>query len=323
MKPEKQDVQPEKQGVNRRGMFRILQAGAAAAVIVPKAQARVAEDQIRYAPKGAYAMLYDTTLCIGCKACVTACNEANQLRPDPGYSKYINNIYEAPPSLNSQTKNIIKLYKNKENTEWSFVKQQCMHCVDPSCVQACPLSALSKGAFGVVAWNGNQCIGCRCCQLACPFNIPKFEWTAVNPKIVKCEFCSHLLAVGKKPACTSVCPRGAVIFGTRDDLLAEAKKRIAGAPGKYFDNRVYGEKEGGGTQVLYLSHVPFTKIGLPELGEEANAAKVRTNSETIYQGGITPLVIYGALLGVTRYFFKEHVKEAEEESAQTGLKEQL
>jgi len=319
-----QEANPKKATVNRRGMFRILGAGAAATVAaVPAAKASVAPDQVRVAPQNAAAMLYDTTLCIGCKACVSACNETNNLPADPGFSKHINNIYNAPPSLNSSTKNIIKLYKNAGNTEWSFVKQQCMHCVDPSCVQACPLSSLTKGAHGIVAWNGNQCIGCRCCQLACPFNIPKFEWTAVNPKIVKCEMCKHRLDVGLQPACTEACPRGAVVYGTREQLLAEARKRVAANPGKYFDNRVYGEKEGGGTQVLYLSHVPFTKIGLPELDSEANAAKVRTNTEHIYQGGITPLVIYGALLGVTRHFFKEHVKEAEEEKAKTGLKEQL
>uniref|UniRef100_Q01R83 4Fe-4S ferredoxin, iron-sulfur binding domain protein n=1 Tax=Solibacter usitatus (strain Ellin6076) TaxID=234267 RepID=Q01R83_SOLUE len=314
----------ESQGIDRRGLFRILAAGAAtAAVAVPPAQARVAPEEVREAPQNAASMLYDTTLCIGCKACVGACNEANGLLPDPGFSKAFGNIYDAPPSLNASTKNIIKLYKSRTSDEWSFVKQQCMHCVDPSCVQACPLSALTKGDHGIVAWNGNQCIGCRCCQLSCPFNIPKFEWSSFNPKIVKCEFCRHLLAVGKNPACTSACPRGAVIYGTREQLMAEAKNRIAKSPGKYFENRVYGEKEGGGTQVLYLSHVAFSQIGLPDMEDEANAARVRSHSAAIYHGGVTPLVIYGVLLGFTRHFFKKHLEEAEQERAETGLKEQL
>jgi hypothetical protein len=114
-----------------------------------------------------------------------------------------------------------------------------------------------------------------------------------------------------------------VIYGTREQLMAEAKNRIAKAPGKYFENRVYGEKEGGGTQVLYLSHVPFSKIGLPEMEDEANAARVRSHSAAIYHGGVAPLVIYGVLLGFTRHFFKQHLKESEQERAETGLKEQL
>ena len=318
------DAHGEQQTVNRRGLFKILGAAAgAAAVTAPSAQAHVAPEEVHHAPPNAASMLYDTTLCIGCKSCVGACNEANGLHTQPGFSSAFGSIYDAPPSLNANAKNIIKLYKSESGSEWSFVKQQCMHCVDPSCVQACPLSALTKGERGIVAWNGNQCIGCRCCQLSCPFNIPKFEWSSFNPKIVKCEFCRHLLAVGKNPACTSACPRGAVIYGTREQLMADAKNRIAKSPGKYFENRVYGEKEGGGTQVLYLSHVPFTKIGLPDMEDEANAARVRTHSAMVYQGGVTPLVIYGALLGFTRHFFKQHLKESEQETAETGLKGQL
>jgi Fe-S-cluster-containing dehydrogenase component len=305
--------------VDRRSLFRIFGAGCAG-VAAARVSAAGVPGENRKVATDAVALLYDTTLCIGCKACVTACSEANGLAPDPGPSE---GMYQAPESLNSQTKNIIKFVGDRFKGPQSFMKQQCMHCIDPACVTACPLSALEKGDFGIVSWNGKSCIGCRCCQISCPYNIPKFEWAAFNPKIVKCEMCRHLLARGQEPGCTSVCPRKAVIFGKRADLMADAKRRIAANPGKYFQDRVYGEKEGGGTQALYISHVPFASLGLPDLPEKSIASTVRGVSDTIYQGGLTPLAFYGGMVGVTRFFWDRHLKEVAAEAAEHGLKEQI
>jgi Fe-S-cluster-containing dehydrogenase component len=241
----------------------------------------------------AVGLLYDTTLCIGCQACVVKCNEANGLAADSGWS---DGRYQAPVQLNARTKNIIKLYE--EGDERSFVKRQCMHCIDPACVTACMLGSLQKREYGIVSWNADLCVGCRYCQVACPFNIPKFEWTAAfAPRIVKCELCRERLALGKEPACTEVCPRKAVIFGTRADLLKEAHGRLAAHPDRYVA-RVYGEFEAGGTQVLYLSHVPFEKIGLPDYGPAAVPNRQRTLQHGIYQGFVAPLALYGLLAAV-------------------------
>jgi hypothetical protein len=116
-----------------------------------------------------------------------------------------------------------------------------------------------------------------------------------------------------------------VIFGKRADLMADAKRRIAAAPGKYYQDRVYGEKEGGGTQALYLSaaDVPFTALGLPDLPEKSIAAGVRGVSDTIYAGGVTPFVFYGGMIGVTKYFWGKHLKDVAAEAAEHGLKEQI
>src|SRR5215212_4598096 len=136
----------------------------------------------------AIAMLYDATVCIGCKACVAACTTANGLIPDTTLS---GGLWQMPTDLNSQTKNIIMLFK--DGKQQSFMKRQCMHCIDPACVSGCPFGALKKGAKGVVAWEASRCIGCRYCEISCPFDVPRFEWTKFNPKIVKCEFCAHRL----------------------------------------------------------------------------------------------------------------------------------
>jgi Fe-S-cluster-containing dehydrogenase component len=173
-----------------------------------------------------------------------------------------------------------------------------MHCIDPACANACMLGALKKREMGIVSYDPTLCVGCRYCQMACPFNIPKFEWAdAFTPQIVKCELCRHRLAQGREPACTEVCPRAAVIYGKRADLLAEAHRRLAVHPKRYVP-RVYGETEAGGTQVLYLSHVPFEKIGLPDYGPASVPDTQRTIQHGIYQGFVAPMALYGVLAAV-------------------------
>jgi Fe-S-cluster-containing dehydrogenase component len=280
--------------ISRRSALKALVVGASTtATAVLGGTAEAATDTIAPADD-AVGLLYDTTLCIGCKACVVACADANGLERDTAWS---DGKWMAPVDLNAKTKNVIKLYDDGGG-ERSFVKQQCMHCIDPACANACMLGALKKREFGIVSYDPSLCVGCRYCQMACPFNIPKFEWAdAYTPLIVKCELCRHRLAEGKEPACTEVCPRAAVIYGKRSELLKEAHRRLQEHPQRYVP-KVYGETEAGGTQVLYLSHVPFDKIGLPDYGPESVPHTQRTIQHGIYQGFIAPLALYGALAAV-------------------------
>lgn len=270
-----------------RGVGTALAGGAAVAAAASGAQA-AAE---RQAPADAVGMLYDATKCIGCKACVAECAKVNDLAPDTERS---GGLWQMPTDLNTQTKNIIKLYADPDTGATSFVKRQCMHCIDPACVSGCPFNALQKGAKGIVAWDGTRCIGCRYCEVACPFEIPKFEWSSNSPKIVKCELCRERLAEGKLPGCVEVCPRKAVIYGARAELLEEAHRRIKDQPQRY-QPKVYGEHDGGGTQVIYLSALPYDKLGLPELGDAAPPQLSETIQHGIYRGFIAPVVLYGAL----------------------------
>jgi Fe-S-cluster-containing dehydrogenase component len=277
--------------VDRRSLLRgLLTAGAATAAGQGTASAAAARPS---APPDAVGLLYDATLCIGCKACVAACREANGLEPDTAY--FEGGLYQAPVDLNGRTKNVIKLYRDGEQV--SYMKAQCMHCIDPACASACMLGALQKRERGIVSYDPDRCIGCRYCQMACPFNVPKFEWSKAAPKIVKCELCRHLLARGGIPACVEACPRQAVIFGTRSELLAEAQRRLAANPGRYVP-KIYGETDAGGTQVLYLAAVPFEKLGLPELGPEPAPDTARTIQHGLYKGFAAPVALYAALAAV-------------------------
>ncbi len=294
---------------DRRSLLKgMATAGAAAAAgTVPAEAARPR----KVAPEDAMGMLYDTTLCIGCKACVRACKDANGLPADtttPGMENY-----DAPLDLNEYTKNIIKLYD--DGTRRSYVKRQCMHCIDAACVGACMIGALKKREYGIVTWDSGRCIGCRYCMMACPFDVPKFEWSSNNPLIVKCEFCNT--RPGDKawdPACCEVCPRQAVISGKYADLLQEAKRRLAEHPDRY-EPKIYGEKDLGGTQVLYLSHVPFEKLGFKFSHEEPVPELQQTIQHGIYQGFIAPAALYAILGGVMWRNRRQQVKSAGEEEA--------
>jgi Fe-S-cluster-containing dehydrogenase component len=280
---------------DRRSFFKGLAMATVAAA--PVATTAVARERKRV-PADAVGLLYDATKCIGCKTCVVACREAAGLPADTKH--YGEGLYDAPEGLNERTKNVIALYRNSDGSEYSYVKKQCMHCVDPACVGACMLGALQKGKFGAVTYNVSKCVGCRYCEAVCPFNVPQFEWTKTTPKIVKCDLCSDRLEQGKKPACTEVCPRGAVISGKYTELLDEAHRRIAEAPEGTYVPKVYGEKEVGGTQVLYLSHVDFEKVGFRFNDPKPVPEMQQSVQHGIYQGFVGPVALY-ALLGAVMF----------------------
>jgi len=212
------------------------------------------------------AVLYDATKCIGCRACQVACKQWNEL---PSEETSNRGTYENPPKTSAYTFTKIRFseVEDEGKFQWVFAKVQCMHCEHPACATACLVGALQKTENGPVVYDDRKCIGCRYCMIACPFGIPNFQWDDPLPWIRKCTFCGDRQGGGFKPACVTTCPTGALKFGEREELVAEARERIDTAPGKYVDH-IYGEKEVGGTSWLYLSPVPFEKLGFPALSSE-------------------------------------------------------
>jgi formate dehydrogenase iron-sulfur subunit len=158
-----------------------------------------------------------------------------------------------------------------------FVRSLCMHCETPSCVSVCPVAALQKTEMGPVVYESSRCIGCRYCIQACPFNIPRYEWNSAIPSVAKCDMCIERQQRGEVPACVEACPVEATTVGTREEMLAEAHRRIEESPDDYYPH-VYGETEAGGTSTLFLSPVSFEELGfrtdlgdlpLPMLTQEA------------------------------------------------------
>jgi formate dehydrogenase iron-sulfur subunit len=196
-------------------------------------------------PKG---LLFDVTACALCGACCIADKERNGL---PEYAGELVN-----DELSDKAFLVVKKRQGRG------IRFSCMHCLTPTCVSVCPVGALEKTPIGAVVYHQTRCIGCRYCIMACPFSIPKYEWGKTLPFVRKCDLCHDRIVAGRSPACASVCPSGALIYGDRDELLREAHARIAAHPTRYHDH-IYGEQEVGGTSLLILSDIPVEQLGYP------------------------------------------------------------
>lgn len=194
------------------------------------------------------AILFDATMCVNCKECERACAQKNNLPYDDKV---------AAETVQSDHKYTVVLEKGDK-----YFRRLCQHCEDPACASVCPVGAFRKTADGPVVYDVYKCIGCRYCMAACAFGVPKYEWGKLNPRVQKCIMCPDDVAAGRPTACASACPTGATKFGDREELLREARERISTNPSQYI-NKIYGEHEVGGTDVLMLSGVDFAEFGMP------------------------------------------------------------
>jgi formate dehydrogenase iron-sulfur subunit len=196
---------------------------------------------------GEKAMLYDSSKCIGCYACVNACRKQNNLDQGSSYTA-------------------IKEVQLGDNQAISYYKNQCMHCTDATCVKVCPTHAVTRNELGFVAFDRDKCIGCGYCAEFCPFHIPKVSTDKVTglEKMSKCLFCQDRVSQGGQTACSEACPTHALTFGSRDDLVKQGKERVTELVKTYPDATFYGEKELGGLHVMYILKDKPTAYSLPE-----------------------------------------------------------
>jgi formate dehydrogenase iron-sulfur subunit len=291
-----------------------------------------------------HALLIDLSLCVGCGACRTACQEIHHF-PD-----------EENTVLNDKNFTLLEHHQLKDGNEL-WVRRMCQHCVEPACASACLVGALEKTADGAVTWDTNKCIGCRYCMLACPFDIPKYEWHAMSPKVRKCTMChaerhltadmktdkdgfvldrrgermviedrtikiedrDHIIEMttgadgGRASACSVACPAEATVYGDRETLLAEATRRIKEAPDSYVQ-KVYGKSEVGGTSVFYISPVPFEDLGFITKVEHTPLPEKTWNVlKHIPNVVVTAGVALGAVYWITSR--RDDVRRFEEEQA--------
>lgn len=275
--------------ISRRDFLKVVGATTATALVAAQPVA-AAEGKN---PDEYVGMLYDATKCVGCNACTNACRQWNKTS-----AEVVDGLYDAPRQLSSDTWTLIQLYQ--EGDVSSFVKRQCMHCVDPACVSGCPVEALQKTAAGPVTYDPNRCIGCRYCMYTCPFHVPRFQWKERIPEVAKCTLCADRIADGNGPACAERCPTGALIWGKRGDLIADAESRLTAEPTRYVD-KIYGKEDAGGTGVMYLSAVPFEKLGLPKV----DSTPVPEMSETVGNMFLPGIIIGGPLALAALYSFSK------------------
>ena len=209
----------------------------------------------------AMGVLVDTTRCIGCRSCEAACNKEQSL-PEPDTSFDDKSVFQAERRTTAKAYTVVNEYEKDKPGGPVYRKMQCNHCNEPACLTSCFVNAYTKTKEGAVIYNSKVCVGCRNCMIACPFNVPAYDYESVtNPIIKKCILCYDTrLKVGRPPACVDICPQEALTFGHRADLVKIAHERIRATPDRYHDH-VYGEKEVGGTSWLYLASTDFSKVG--------------------------------------------------------------
>ena len=212
---------------------------------------------------GAFGVLFDSTRCIGCRKCEAACNRVNQM-PPPDRPFDDLQVLEKTRRTSARTYTIVNRYDSTSAAKGPlYRKMQCNHCLEPACASACFVSAFSKTETGAVVYDASVCVGCRYCMIACPFEIPTYEYDKVlTPRIQKCTFCYlPRITKGRLPGCVEICPTEALTFGQRSELIRVGRERIRRFPQRYVDH-IYGEHEMGGTSWMYLSAVPFREIGM-------------------------------------------------------------
>ncbi len=271
-------------------------------------------------PSASMGVLVDTTLCIGCRKCEEACSRRNRL-PRGIESFTDRDVLRAFRRPSATALTVINRFPGAPSADQAgvpdtYAKAQCMHCLYPSCVSACIVGALTKTADGAVVYDSTVCMGCRYCQVACPFEVPAYEFDEpLVPRVRKCEFCTdRARGTGANPACAAACPTEALVFGRRADVLAMAKDRIERRPDRYL-NHVYGETEVGGTSWLYLTGRPITEVGLLDLPDTPPPKRTEAIQHGIFRYGVLPIAFYGLLAAL---MLRNHPKPPAAPPPRTG-----
>lgn len=225
----------------------------------------------------------DTSKCMGCRGCETACKQWNDLKHDfkgdLAGEKFeflpYNGTYQTKTDFAHQTWNIVNMEEmatDDGGVKWLFGKRQCMHCTEAACIMVCPVDAIYRTPEGIVYLDADICIGCGYCVQNCPFNVPKLDYRQKGigvweKKATKCNFCADRVQNGLTPACHKACPTGAVQFGEREELLEKARARLAEIKRLFPNAYLYGEKEVGGAVLYLLTEAP-SYYGLPPAGTQ-------------------------------------------------------
>ena len=190
------------------------------------------------------AFFTDTSICSGCKSCEVACKQWNMLKTTN--IKWSGDSYDNTRELSSENWRHVKFierFDEKNETDklapqsmdallnepkqgqWFFMSDQCKHCQESPCQEACPTGAIIRNEFGGIYYQTDICMGCRMCVAGCPFGVP--EVSDETGHSMKCAECYDRLRDGLKPACATACPTSAIQFGPREEMVEKARARLA------------------------------------------------------------------------------------------------
>lgn len=310
--------------MDRRKFLALLGTSGVASALTTAGEAQAAPHSFPYY-EDSFGVLHDTTRCIGCRRCEEACQKVNNLpMPDKPFTDL--EVTNTRRRTTAAAWTVVNKYE--VNGKPFFRKLQCFHCNDPACAASCFTKCYTKMPDGAVVYDGSQCVGCRYCMVACPFNVPGYQYDrAWTPFVQKCTFCQPLLAKGELPACVNACPVDAITFGRRSDLIKIAHDRIANNPGLYI-NYVYGEVDAGGTAWMVLvpaagadpgpvDDAPKTASEMKQLGLDPHLGNQPMAEYTYGALGAVPMivafwpVVFGGAYAITKR--REALNKAEAE----------
>lgn len=294
--------------MKRRQFLGLLGAAGITATLGTTAQAAGGKSFDGY--PDAKGVLFDATRCIGCRKCEAGCNKVNKLPAPPKPFEDLT-VLDKERRTDEKTYTVVNKYQGKNGP--LFRKIQCNHCMEPACASVCFVRAFTKNSDGSVTYDASVCVGCRYCMVACPFNIPAYEYNdPLTPRVMKCTMCHDQITKGEidAPGCVSACPKEALTYGKREDLIEVARERMKKNPGRYVKH-IYGEKEMGGTNWLYLAGAEgFGALGMREDLGSKSVPEISAGPLSV-----VPMVaaLWPALLGGVWAMNKRKEKVAEEE----------
>jgi formate dehydrogenase iron-sulfur subunit len=311
------------EGNNRRTFLKTLASVGTVAAVAGSTKAGAVD---KILSKDRMGVLVDTTLCIGCRNCEWACKEAHGMPTEPKEAYHDRTVFAEYRRPTTGAYTVINEFENPDNELLPInVKENCRHCNYPSCASACIVGAFTKNDNGAVTWDTSKCIGCRYCMVACPFQIPTFEYDkALQPNISKCDFCFDRTKEGKLPACVEVCPVEAMIYGPINEIISIAQKRIDRNPEKYV-NHIYGLEEVGGTSWIYLSSIDFSQLKFIDHGKRPAPGTVESIQHGIFAYFVPPIALYawlGGIMWMSKRKRDLELKNNEENNEQNNNKEE-
>ena len=274
---------------------------------------------------GSFGVLHDITLCVGCRSCEAACNQVHGLpAPEQPFTDLA--VLDEKRRTTEKAHTVVNKYDLPGQKAPVFRKIQCNHCLEPACASACFVKSFQKSETGAVTYDPSVCVGCRYCMIACPFEIPTYEYDEpLSPRVMKCDMCHARISQGQLPGCVEACPMEALTFGKREDLIDIARERIRRHPGKYVKH-IYGEKEMGGTSWLYLSGVPFGELEMREDLGFTPAPELTSGALSVVPivAGLWPVLLMGiyAITKRKEIIFEQEL-EAVKKAAQSRSKEDI
>lgn len=216
-----------------------------------------------------YVKYVDVTKCDGCRACMVACKNWNDLPAEP--TDFLGSV-QSHPKTTADTWNVLQ-YIEHENSkgglDYLFRHSSCFHCTDAACEKVCPENAISYTKFGSVVIDQDKCVGCGYCVQNCPFEVIslkeyKDKHGKEYRKAHKCTMCTDRLDQGMQPACVTTCHTGAMEFGSREAMIQKAEKRVREIKDRYPNAMVYNPPGVGGTHTIYVLAERPSIYGLPE-----------------------------------------------------------